>query len=39
MTSESENEKIFEAILASAFRDAVLLDIDEAGHCETIIIS
>lgn len=39
MTSESENEKIFEAILASAFRDAVLLDIDEAGHCEPIRLS
>lgn len=39
MTSESENEKIFEAILASAFRDAVLLDIEEAGHCEPVRLS
>lgn len=39
MTGKSENEKIFEAILASAFRDAALLDIEEAGNCEPVRLS
>ncbi len=39
MMSKSENEKIFEAILASAFRDAALLDTEEAGRCEPVRLS
>ena len=39
MTNNPENEKIFEAILASAFRDAALADLEEAKKCEPVTFS
>lgn len=39
MTSGSENKKIFEAILVSAFRDAANLDMEEAELCEPVKLS
>lgn len=39
MTNISENEKIFEAILVSAFRDAANLDMEEAELCEPVKLS
>ena len=39
MTNRSENEKIFEAILVSAFRDAANLDMEEDELCEPVKLS
>lgn len=39
MTNKSEDEKIFEAILVSAFRDAAIADMEEAKLCEPVTLS